>query len=281
MTPTSNWRRAQGGKSCGAACRSTTSSPAPARPRSQPGEILVGVECDALPGYGGSFEKVGHRRSLVISLVCLAALVKLDAAGRALRGRAAGDRRHRPGAAAARRGRGLPARRRGQRRRGWSRRPTCRSIWSQSRTRQDYRRDVVRGFVLRGLIDAVQRAGADPTVLAPRAGGGLCLTSHRGHRQRPQGCAQRQAAPAAARLPARRPQPDRHQGRLRRRRMRHLLGVRRRRAGEILPDAGRQGAGRRRSRPSRGWPAAANCPCCRRRSTRPAPASAATASPAW
>ncbi len=47
-----------------------------------PGEILTAIECDALPGYGGSFEKVGHRRSLVISLVCLAALVKLDATGR-------------------------------------------------------------------------------------------------------------------------------------------------------------------------------------------------------
>jgi len=42
------------------------------------GELLTAIECDALPGYGGSFEKVGHRRSLVISLVCLAVLVKLD-----------------------------------------------------------------------------------------------------------------------------------------------------------------------------------------------------------
>ena len=29
----------------------------------------------------------------------------------------------------------------------------------QSRTRQAYRREVVRGFVLRGLINAVERAG--------------------------------------------------------------------------------------------------------------------------
>jgi hypothetical protein len=36
-----------------------------------------------------------------------------------------------------------------------------------SRTRQEYRRDVVRGFMLRGLINAAQRAGADPSVLAP------------------------------------------------------------------------------------------------------------------
>src|SRR5262245_41724633 len=47
-----------------------------------PGEIVVAIECDALPGFGGSFEKVGHRRSLVISLVCLAALARLDASGR-------------------------------------------------------------------------------------------------------------------------------------------------------------------------------------------------------
>src|SRR4029078_1081165 len=46
------------------------------------GELLPAIECDALPAHGGSFEKVGHRRSLVISLVCLAPLVKLDAEGR-------------------------------------------------------------------------------------------------------------------------------------------------------------------------------------------------------
>ena len=39
--------------------------------------MLVAVECDALTGYGGAFEKVGHRRSLVISLVCLAVAIKL------------------------------------------------------------------------------------------------------------------------------------------------------------------------------------------------------------
>jgi hypothetical protein len=34
-----------------------------------------------------------------------------------------------------------------------------------SRTRQEYRREVVRGFVLRGLINAARRAGADPSVV--------------------------------------------------------------------------------------------------------------------
>ena len=37
----------------------------------------------------------------------------------------------------------------------------------RSRTRQDYRRDVVRGFMLRGLFNAAQRAGAGPDVLTP------------------------------------------------------------------------------------------------------------------
>jgi hypothetical protein len=37
----------------------------------------------------------------------------------------------------------------------------------RSRTRQDYRRDVVHGFVMRGLINAARRAGVAPGVLAP------------------------------------------------------------------------------------------------------------------
>ncbi|MGB6350518.1 MAG: FAD binding domain-containing protein [Pseudolabrys sp.] len=136
----------------------------PNRTALEDGELLVAVECDSLPGYGGSFEKVGHRRSLVISLVCLATLVKLDAAGRrvddirlAIAGIApkpmrltdveaflrggplSADRMHE----AAEMPLGLVA----------------------SRTRQDYRREVVRGFMLRSLTNAARRAGADPSVL--------------------------------------------------------------------------------------------------------------------
>jgi carbon-monoxide dehydrogenase medium subunit/xanthine dehydrogenase FAD-binding subunit len=130
------------------------------------GEILVALDCAALPGYGGSFEKVGHRRSLVISLVCLAALVKLDAAGRRfedarlaiagigprplrlaevekfLRGAEVSAARLEQAAA-------MPV------------------DLVASRTRQAYRRDVVRGFVMRALINAAQRAGAAPDALAP------------------------------------------------------------------------------------------------------------------
>jgi carbon-monoxide dehydrogenase medium subunit/xanthine dehydrogenase FAD-binding subunit len=138
----------------------------PGRTTLQAGEILTAIECDALPGYGGSFEKVGHRRSLVISLVCLAALVKLDPAGRTL-----ADVRLAIGGIGP-----VPARLseveaflRGQN--------VSAEVLEQaaempvalvaSRTRQDYRREVTRGFVMRGLINAVQRAGADPGMLAP------------------------------------------------------------------------------------------------------------------
>ena len=127
-------------------------------------ELLTAIECDALPAHGGSFEKVGHRRSLVISLVCLAALIRLDRDGRKiedarlaiagigpkplrltevenlLRGPLRADRLD----AAA----DIPV-----------------SLVA-SRTRQEYRRDVVRGFMLRGLINAARRAGADSGVLA-------------------------------------------------------------------------------------------------------------------
>lgn len=130
----------------------------PGKTALQPGELLVAIECDALDGYGGSFEKVGHRRSLVISLVCLAVAVKLDSSGGkfedvrlAIGGIGPVPRRlsevetflrHGPASA----GRldhaaDMPVE------------------LVASRTRQEYRRDVVRGFMLRGLIDAVRAAG--------------------------------------------------------------------------------------------------------------------------
>jgi len=42
----------------------------------EPGEIVTAIVCDDCADYGGAFEKVGQRRSLVISTVCAAALVK-------------------------------------------------------------------------------------------------------------------------------------------------------------------------------------------------------------
>ena len=138
----------------------------PNRTALEDGELLIAIECDSLPGYGGSFEKVGHRRSLVISLVCLATLVKLDAQSQRiedvrlsiagigpkplrlaevetfLRGAAISPERLEQAA-------DMPA------------------SFVASRTRQQYRREVVRGFMLRGLINASRSAGADLTMLAP------------------------------------------------------------------------------------------------------------------
>jgi carbon-monoxide dehydrogenase medium subunit/xanthine dehydrogenase FAD-binding subunit len=128
------------------------------------GELLTAISCDALPGYGGSFEKVGHRRSLVISLVCLAVLVKLDAAGRAFEDVRLAIAGVRPVPLRLRRiedflrGEPLDAARLEQA-------ADMEHDLVQSRTRQEYRRDVVRGFLMRGLINAAKRAGADPAVL--------------------------------------------------------------------------------------------------------------------
>ncbi len=129
-------------------------------------ELLVAVECEALPGYGGSFEKVGHRRSLVISIVCLATLVKLDAQGRGFE-----DVRLAIG------GIGPVPRRLGDVETFLRGGPLSAARLEEaadmpmslvaSRTRQAYRRDVVRGFVLRGLINAARRAGADAGALPP------------------------------------------------------------------------------------------------------------------
>ena len=129
-------------------------------------EILTAIECTALPGYGGSFEKVGHRRSLVISTVCLAASVKLDASGRnfedvrlCIGGIGPVPDRLRDVEQFLKAGH-LAASRLEQA----AEMPVS---LVRSRTRQDYRRDVVRGFMLRGLFNAAQRAGAGPDVLTP------------------------------------------------------------------------------------------------------------------
>jgi carbon-monoxide dehydrogenase medium subunit/xanthine dehydrogenase FAD-binding subunit len=138
----------------------------PGKTALEEGELLVAIECDALPAHGGSFEKVGHRRSLVISLVCLAALIKLDAQGRTIE-----DVRLAIAGIAPRpirltevekllRGAPLSAAKLEQA-------ADMPVSLVASRTRQEYRREVVRGFMLRGLINAARRAGADNSALAP------------------------------------------------------------------------------------------------------------------
>ncbi|WP_138465829.1 xanthine dehydrogenase family protein subunit M [Poseidonocella sp. HB161398] len=54
----------------------------PGRTVIEPGEIATRVSLDSCCGYGGAFQKVGQRRSLVISVACCAALVRTDAEGR-------------------------------------------------------------------------------------------------------------------------------------------------------------------------------------------------------
>jgi xanthine dehydrogenase FAD-binding subunit len=128
------------------------------------GELLTAIECDALPGYGGSFEKVGHRRSLVISLACLAFSVRLDADGRLIEDVRIGLAGVCP----------MPTRLREVE--GFLRgKPLGQDLLEQaadmpldlvqSRTRRGYRRDILRGFMMRGLITASKRAGADPAVV--------------------------------------------------------------------------------------------------------------------
>jgi xanthine dehydrogenase FAD-binding subunit len=130
------------------------------------GELMVAVECDALPDYGGAFEKVGHRRSLVISLVCVTALVRLDRQRRTVEDvrlavAGIGPRPLRlDEAERLLRGGPLTADRLEQA-------AAIPVPLVASRTRRDYRREVVRGFVARALINAARRAGADAAALAP------------------------------------------------------------------------------------------------------------------
>jgi xanthine dehydrogenase FAD-binding subunit len=128
-------------------------------------ELLTAIECDALPGYGGSFEKVGHRRSLVISLACLAVSVRLDADGRAVEDGRIGLAGVCP----------VPSRLRDVESFLRGKKLSEELLEEaadmpldlvQSRTRQEYRRDILRGFMMRGLITAAKRAGADPAVLS-------------------------------------------------------------------------------------------------------------------
>jgi carbon-monoxide dehydrogenase medium subunit/xanthine dehydrogenase FAD-binding subunit len=138
----------------------------PNRTALEDGELLVAIECDALPGYGGSFEKVGHRRSLVISLVCLAALLKLDPQRRQIEDvrlaiAGIGPKPMRlDGVEKFLRGGPIS----GERLEQAADMPIS---LVASRTRQEYRREVVRGFMLRGLVNAARRAGADLQAVAP------------------------------------------------------------------------------------------------------------------
>lgn len=130
-------------------------------------EILTAVTCDSVKGYGGSFQKVGQRRSLVISTVCAAACIKMD-------GDIVEDLRLALGGIGP-----VPVRLtdiedklKGQR--------LTRDLISQvsvppadrvaSRTRQAYRRTVVTGFVEAAIEEALVDCGASLPVPAEQEG---------------------------------------------------------------------------------------------------------------
>lgn len=137
----------------------------PGRIAADPDEILLGVECDTLPGYGGAFEKVGHRRSLVISVVCLSAVVRMDASKRVI-----DDVRLAIGGVGpvGQRMSEIEARLKGQ--------PVSADLlremmgtcdqFIQSRSRKEYRKHVAPGFLARALAKAIKKAGADAATCA-------------------------------------------------------------------------------------------------------------------
>jgi xanthine dehydrogenase FAD-binding subunit len=130
----------------------------PGRTLRKPHEIMTRLEFDALPGYGAAFEKVGHRRSMVISTVCLAALVKLTGAERRI-----ADVRIAIGAVGP-----VPERLVDVEDYLAGQVPTPANLRQaaemavnrvRSRTRQEYRREVLVNFVERALVSAFAHAG--------------------------------------------------------------------------------------------------------------------------
>ncbi|NKE66663.1 molybdopterin dehydrogenase [Ramlibacter sp. RBP-2] len=130
----------------------------------RPQELLTRIDLDAVPGHGAAFEKVGHRRSLVISTVCLAALVKLDWARRRIE-----DCRIAIGAVGP-----VPQRLPDVERALNTQAPTSELVRHAaglvadrvaSRSRQEYRREVLVNFVERALVAALGHAGVALTRL--------------------------------------------------------------------------------------------------------------------
>jgi carbon-monoxide dehydrogenase medium subunit/xanthine dehydrogenase FAD-binding subunit len=121
-------------------------------------EIVTAVECDSMTGYGGAFEKVGQRRSLVISTVCTACLVK-----------PAGDKTSFQDVRLAIGGVGPVPLRLNHIEEFLKNRPVTRDTLRQasqmtdglinSRTRRAYRGDVLSGFIERALEDALADCG--------------------------------------------------------------------------------------------------------------------------
>lgn len=122
-------------------------------------EIVTAITCDSMEGYGGAFEKVGQRRSLVISVVCTTCMVKLSADGgrfedvRMTMGGIGPVAIRLPHVEAALKGQTVSA-------------DLIRRVAAEtndivnSRTRREYRATVVKGFIERAIENAVDDARA-------------------------------------------------------------------------------------------------------------------------
>jgi xanthine dehydrogenase FAD-binding subunit len=120
----------------------------------QPDEIVVAITCDSAQGYGGAYEKVGSRRSLVISVANVTCCVKPSEDKKTIE-----DIRLALG------GVGPKPVRLDDVEKILCGQPISAALISQaseipanrvaSRTRRQYRREVVRGIVKRSIIDAL------------------------------------------------------------------------------------------------------------------------------
>jgi xanthine dehydrogenase FAD-binding subunit len=139
----------------------------PGRTQLAAGEIVTAITCPSFAGYGGSFQKVGQRRSLVISAVCAAALVKTDATGTVFE-----DVRLALGGVGPVpiRLHDIEAMLRGKTitRELIAKASVLPADRVASRTRVEYRRNVVRGFVEAAIEDALVALGAPSPTAAQR-----------------------------------------------------------------------------------------------------------------
>lgn len=139
----------------------------PGRTKLAADEIVTAITCDSLRGHGGSFQKVGQRRSLVISAVCAAAAVRVSDDGRRFE-----DVRIALGGIGP-----VPTRLDDIEAMLIGQEITSKLIADASvipadrvasRTRREYRRAVVRGFVEAAIEDALVACGAPSPSAAER-----------------------------------------------------------------------------------------------------------------
>ncbi|MEE8433753.1 MAG: FAD binding domain-containing protein [bacterium] len=141
----------------------------PRKTRIREGEILTAIAFDALEKYGSAFEKVGQRRALLLSTVCLAALAGINS-----------RKSHFVDVRLALGGIGPTPVRLTECEHFLNGRPanfqTIREAVGllqdvvRSRTRREYRREVVRGFVERALTNALAGCGVTGSPWGIQAG---------------------------------------------------------------------------------------------------------------